>query len=106
MSPVSGVLEYVCCLFFFSGEERGHQMVGMHRKHLGINMSYVYYVYSLESQCLIQNNNLILASLIHNLELHNIGRAMRKRVIGHMRTTRAQISLRIRVDRSGPLLSH
>ena len=34
-----------------------------------------------------------------------MGRAMRKRVLGHMWTAKAKISLRIRAFRSGPLLS-
>ena len=36
---------------------------------------------------------------------YSMGRAMRKRVFGHMRTAKAQISLRIRAVWSGPSLS-
>ena len=37
--------------------------------------------------------------------IYHIGRAMRKWVCGHMRTAKAQISLRIRAGSSGPSLS-
>ena len=42
-------------------------------------------------------------SIFVSVLFYNVGRALRKHVFGHMRSAKAQISLRIRAILSGPL---
>ena len=60
---------------------------------------------SVENNIFIVSLFLIFFFISFFLLQYNMGRTMRKRVIEHMRTAKAQINLRIRIVGSGPCLS-